>query len=180
MPLAADPNATVDFSLGSDRDKPAASRPVFIVRMLTRRQASEIERLTKAANETKDDRECFDLCWQAITQGVVGWRNFVDPSTGKPLKEFSSDNLSAALSDLEIFELLLSYPLAVRLEERGRFNLGPAPPSGSASAPVPSTNATPSASTVCVAKDSTTTATSAPAAGRSASPKTRAKKSAGT
>ena len=43
MPIAFDPDQTSPFSLESDREKPEASRPVFLVRFLTKRQVHQYD-----------------------------------------------------------------------------------------------------------------------------------------
>lgn len=117
MPISADPDATAEYSLASDADKPAESRPVFICRFMTRKEHRHVADLVQEAYDTpatpEGDAECYRLLIEAIGIGVVGWRNIAIP--------FDLSRLDEALSDREFWELARNYPGAVRSTERDRF-----------------------------------------------------------
>lgn len=103
MPLSDDPNALGVFSLATDRDKPEATRPCFVVRFVTRGKDRERKRLIEQAETTIDDAERFALLLKAIKTCVVGWRN-VKGDDGAELP-FNDENLEAKLNDREFWEL---------------------------------------------------------------------------
>lgn len=121
MPLSADPDRLAEFSLATDRDKPAESRPVFLCRFMTRREHQKIDDLFSRALAEDDPSARWQLLRQIIEIGVVGWRNFG--------REFSIDAIADVLSDLEIWELARDYRFAVLLSEADLKNLSG--PSGS-------------------------------------------------
>lgn len=133
MPLASDPDATFEFSLELDKDKPPASRPVFICRFMSSRKRREYVRLRSemmiALTTPSDDagRRAFELAVQAIRLVVVDWRNFYWPpgftdikgaNIGGQQAMFTDDAVTDILTDMEIAELLGSLIEATQLGEK--------------------------------------------------------------
>jgi hypothetical protein len=121
MPIAFDPDAKGVWSLESDRKKPAAGRPVFIVKFLTDRQCdrlSEMRDALDAAQGQITDAEFWQRYWEIIVFGVTGWRNMPWAAAGLPEQaSFTLDNLRCMLIPRELYELARSYHLGVELDE---------------------------------------------------------------
>ena len=142
MPLSFDPNSTAEFWLASDREKPAAQRPVFLVKFMRQRELDEYRRLMTEAEACGEDQQALRLAWQAIIVGVAGWRNFTDPDSGKPL-EFCPEAVGQVLTVREFWELAIGYPSSVQLMGPDLKNcLSPSCPATVASAPTAAAAAT--------------------------------------
>lgn len=127
MPICSDPQATAEFWLKVDENKPASERPVFVCRFLTARQIREVRRLVKSAYEEKDDAEAAALLDKSLAIGIVGWRNYPG--------EFSIERIADVLSESEQWELAWSWPLAVSVAEKDRKgSASPSPSVGDRSA----------------------------------------------
>lgn len=135
MPLNADPSATCALPLDGQADRK------LICRFITRQERQRVDRLCEQAFDEKDDATCFDLLWQAITVGIVGWKGF-DGEDGKPL-EFNADNLSRFFSDNQIWRLARTYPTQVSMQEGERkLFRSPSPAADGNSAPDADSTAT--------------------------------------
>lgn len=131
MPICANSDATAPVYLDIDKDQPDA--PHFVSKFLTRRQSREVSRLCDEAFKATDDEKCFDLLWQAITVGIVGWVGFVDADS-KPI-DFNRDAFDDALTDREIWMLARDYPSQLIVQERERpLSNSPSPASAEKSA----------------------------------------------
>ena len=133
MPISSDPNATAEFFLEVDRAKPAAKRPVFLVRFMTGRDLAQIESLIEQAEaqpSTSDgNAAAYTLLCRAIAIGVVGWRNMAGRD-GVPLA-FDAAKLESLLgadetgwsllSERELWELATLYSFAARPAGADRF-----------------------------------------------------------
>ena len=112
MPLSCDPSATALYVLAGAAGK--TPTPAFVCRFLTRRQISEHRRLLKQAESAQGDA-FWDLVWQAIAIGVVGWQNISE-------KPFGREALEDSLTEAELMELAARYPDAVTMAEHDRKN----------------------------------------------------------
>lgn len=119
MPLCSDPDATVEFSLLTDRQKPDATRPVFLARFVTCRQMAAIyrhidEAKRKAEAAEKAGEETIAPTMPHLTAALavicVGWRNVNAPSG-------DIDALLDALTEDELWGLLYGLIGAVRVQE---------------------------------------------------------------
>ncbi len=112
MPLSADPNETIEYSLKCDLDKPIESRPVFICRFMTYSDHRRIRKLREDANAQPNTevgaQQTYTLLCEAIKIGVVGWRNFP--------KDYPCE-IGDILGELDIWELVYGYPGATRMAE---------------------------------------------------------------
>jgi hypothetical protein len=124
MPIAFDTDQTRPFSLATDAPKPEASRPAFNVRFLTRRQALRYDALVADALAARADIAKFwNLVWQAIGIGVVGWHNMpLDKAELPSDAPFTRENAEAVLTGMEIMELAFGYTSAVSLSGDDRKN----------------------------------------------------------
>lgn len=143
MPLGLDPNATVDFWLRSDADKPEAERPTFVFHYLTKRQVRRYDELhTVTQAKGSDDADVDKAVNEMLAIGLVGWRNMG--------VEFDLAKLDDILTIPEKFELAFLYPEAVIQSERDLVKkfTSPSPSDGDVSAGVVATpEATASAQT---------------------------------
>lgn len=73
MPLALDPNATVDFTFPHDRGKKDAA--VFLLRHLSCRQVLEAEQILRAILQEKDAKKVNAMLDDILKMGLAGWRN---------------------------------------------------------------------------------------------------------
>jgi len=74
MPLALDPEATFDFWLESDKDKPAERRPTFIFKHLSLRQTRAAAGPIDAVSTTADTGGTIAALCDGVRAGLVGWR----------------------------------------------------------------------------------------------------------
>lgn len=100
MPIALEPNLTFDVWLESDKDKPVASRPVFIAKTQSLRKQREIHRVVDMIFEedVKVD-EVFDSAVKCLLESCSGWRNMGEHS-------FDAEGIESVLSFSEIREIL--------------------------------------------------------------------------
>lgn len=119
MPLCSDPDATVEFSLLTDRQKPDATRPVFLARFVTCRQMAAIHRhideaKRKAEAADKAGEETIGPTMPHLTAALavicVGWRNVNTPPG-------DMEALQDVLTEDELWGLLYGLIGAVRLKE---------------------------------------------------------------
>lgn len=145
MPMASDPNATTEYWLAIDKDKPIESRPVFLVKFMTVREHERVETLIQKAFEAPGTKQgnidCYKLLCEAIAVGVVGWRNMTDAEGKAVAFEATGAKLEEAvarvrLTQREIWELVRGYPRSVSLAADDFFlSVSPAASAGAASAP---------------------------------------------
>lgn len=111
MPIALDPNQTVDVCLDSDKDKPESERPTFVFRHLTYRQRREVDRLLAEAEkvEREDTEKALDFHVAAIRVGLIGWRNMGALDYGP--------DVEPPLTFWEAFELAYNYPHKLSISE---------------------------------------------------------------
>jgi hypothetical protein len=100
MPRRTDPNSRLTLVLACDQHLPADQQPKFFARVLSVRQAEELqdrrERMQGNPLASAIDLVMFFLC---------GWENMTHPDTGEPL-EFNSANLKELLTIDELTEVL--------------------------------------------------------------------------
>jgi hypothetical protein len=128
VPLCADPDETIPFSLKTDEAKPADARPVFHLRFLTEREARKVRRLIKQANAETDDDQADALLSEAIAVGLDGLTDV--KLRGKDVKH--GDPPSSYLTTAELWELVyavLNKP-ALTEDERGKSASSPASTAG--------------------------------------------------
>lgn len=136
MPVSCNPHARANFYLSTDLETPHKDRPAFTVKFLTAaeldRHAEAIERL-EAAADAGDRREFAEAIWNAGTVGITGWKN-VKGADGQDIP-FNRDALLNTLTVPELWELVRTYPSAVRLlPEDFRNFASPSPTAAVASA----------------------------------------------
>jgi hypothetical protein len=100
MPIALEPNLTFDVWLDSDKDKPIASRPVFVAKTQSLRKQREIHRVIDMIFEegVKVD-DVFDSAVACILDSCAGWRNMGNHA-------FTASGIEDVLSFSEIREVL--------------------------------------------------------------------------
>lgn len=112
MPIAIDPDQTVDYVLKHDAKKPPESRPVFVCRALSRRESRRVIGMVEAAHAERDDAASYQKLIDALRVGVVGWR-------GMPIP-FDLDRIDEICTDGELWELAWGYPLGANLTSDDR------------------------------------------------------------
>lgn len=118
MPISANPDATFDFVLTIDREKPPDTWPAFIARFGTRRQHERYAALVEQAAQAPTAGECHRIAAEALAVAYAGCRNVTTPD-GKPW-EFSAADIGDVCTDVEVWELLDGYIRAARLAEIDR------------------------------------------------------------
>jgi hypothetical protein len=103
MPIALDGD-TVDVCLDSDKDKPEATRPVFVCRYLTCRQAKEYDNHVRESLRGDDASAQAEAVNKALAIAIVGQRNM----TGE---------IDDLLTFAEKWELAMKIPTVVQLSE---------------------------------------------------------------
>lgn len=116
MPLALDPNQTVDFWFDSDADKPADARPTLHLRFLTCRQLRKLQALRKQASEEQDNDRCDALVNEALGLILAGWRNLPVP--------FAAAAVDDVLTLAEKWAVLNDGPSRVMVSESDLKNSG--------------------------------------------------------
>ena len=105
MPIASDPNATYEFILSTDKDKPEAEQAVFVLRYLTCTKWKEVSKMYDAFTAGANDLESqFEAAIGVISAGLVEWENLKYPD-GKPVCVPES-NLLDILGIEELTELM--------------------------------------------------------------------------
>jgi hypothetical protein len=104
VPKALDPEATFDVVLKSDRDKPEAERPTFVYRHLNGREWRNLATLNDQFVASPGGNKSLDCIYEAVSIGLVGWRNMIDPKTGEPIA-FSVENIDLVLDPFEADEI---------------------------------------------------------------------------
>lgn len=100
MPRRTDPNSRLTLVLACDQHLPPESQPKFFARVLSVRQAEQIQdrREQKTGNPLSD---AVSLAMMFLT----GWENMTSPETGEPM-EFNAENLKDVLTIDELHEVL--------------------------------------------------------------------------
>ena len=116
MPIATNPKARFEIVLTSDKDRPAAERPVWVYRHLTMAEEAELMGLWAEIN-TADASAATAATFSAVRFGLIECRNLVDlegqPVKGKP----ESAALENILSTNEAMELIAKIIAEIHLGE---------------------------------------------------------------
>ena len=100
MPIALEPNLTFDVWLDSDKDKPIASRPIFIAKTQSLRKQRGIHRVVDMIFEDGVKvPDVFDSAVKCLLEACGGWKNMGEHS-------FTADGIESVLSFSEIREIL--------------------------------------------------------------------------
>lgn len=155
MPRALDPNNTFDVSLDSDKNKPDAERPVFVIRHLNGRAWLSVAEIHASIIKEPDAAHAISSLFAALKIAIVDWRGMIWPKAdrlpdgavaGEAVK-FSQDNFDLVIDPKEAMELLvkiingttLSESDEKKSESRSQSNTGkpakPADPADAATAP---------------------------------------------
>ena len=135
MPLALEPDQTIEVCLKCDEAKPAETRPAFLVRFMSSRDRRRVREHVEAALKAASDDDAQTQILSAIQIGLVGWKNLAD---------YDPARLPDLLTDLELWELVGLLLEKTRLAELDRKNSGSPSDSGSAaSVPTAATAAAP-------------------------------------
>jgi len=153
MPICASPDATFDFHLVSDADKPDESRPAFVCRFRTNRDWHAAKAKLDSLKDVSDE-DCFAGMLEVLNAGITGIKHMPGYRDFAHVFDYLDDN--------ERWELAWGHLIGQRMTEAERKNWllqrasGPAP---SATAVTP---ASASMSPAAPAPSLTTTADSAP------------------
>ena len=123
MPLALEPDQTIEVCLKCDEAKPAETRPAFLVRFMSSRDRRRVREHVEAALKAASDDDAQTQILSAIQIGLVGWKNLAD---------YDPARLPDLLTDLELWELVGLLLEKTRLAELDRKNSGSPSDSGSA------------------------------------------------
>ena len=72
MPLALEPDQTIEISLKCDESKPLETRPAFIVRFMSSRDRRRVREHVEAALAAKSDDDAQAQILAALEQLVLG------------------------------------------------------------------------------------------------------------
>ncbi len=129
MPLALEPDQTIEISLKIDETKPPETRPAFIVRFMSSRDRRRVREQIDAAMAADNDEAAEQAIRTALQIGLTSWLRLKTP--GGDNIPYDPDRLPDLLTDLEMWELVGLLLEKTRLAELDRKN------SGSPSAAVP-------------------------------------------
>ena len=117
MPLALDTEQTFDRVLESDKDKPEDKRPTFTFRFLSNREWKQVAKLADNIQDLqdKDLEPLLTEVENGLRVGLVGWRNMVNPQTGKPIP-YNPENLDMIINPAEMWELVFKVRNHVSLD----------------------------------------------------------------
>jgi len=111
MPLVLEPNATYEYVLDCDKEKPADKQPTFIFKYLSSREwktaAKLSDKFDKKLDSAKDGEigdVAVDAVFEAIKIPLTGWRNMTMPD-GREI-EFAAEKLEDILTPSEAMELM--------------------------------------------------------------------------
>lgn len=113
MPLALEPDQTIEVCLKCDEAKPAETRPAFLVRFMSSRDRRRVREHVEAALKAASDDDAQTQILSAIQIGLVGWKNLTD---------YDPARLPDLLTDLELWELVGLLLEKTRLAELDRKN----------------------------------------------------------
>lgn len=114
--IACSPDETADVWLSEHDNVPADVRPTYVYRHHTAAEVLDRQRKYDAASALTTDEERIPAFAAALAVGLVGWRNFTYPDTGKPIP-FDVANIPATLSCLEMGAMFRAGTTATRLSE---------------------------------------------------------------
>ena len=100
MPRRTDPSQRLVLVLDCDKSLPPEKQPRFFARVLSVRQAEELQQLREQSTSSPI-KQSVDL----VMMFLVGWENMTSPTTGEPL-EFSAENLKEVLTFDELAEVM--------------------------------------------------------------------------
>lgn len=109
MPLKLEPNQTFDVCLDIDKDKPADTRPVFEVRVLSVREQRKISAALEKAMQAETTDGYYDGLVDLIDDVVTGWRNMG--------QDYSKEALEDVLVHVEMRELLAKIQVGQAMTE---------------------------------------------------------------
>ena len=115
MPLALEPDQTIEVCLKCDEAKPAETRPAFLVRFMSSRDRRRVREHVEAALKAASDDDAQTQILSAIQIGLVGWKNLAD---------YDPARLPDLLTDLELWELVGLLLEKTRLAELDRKTSG--------------------------------------------------------
>ncbi|HSZ58507.1 MAG TPA: hypothetical protein VK797_22765 [Tepidisphaeraceae bacterium] len=111
MPLSCDPTETFPVVLITDQAKPEETRPTFLARFVTRREAKRIQKLEeelRSQSARLSNEESEAKLDEALGIIYMGWKNLTDRE-GKPV-EFKRDENGIPNFD-DIIDLVDKYEL---------------------------------------------------------------------
>lgn len=117
IPIALDPNATYEFTLPEWECIPADSRPTFVAKHATARQASEMRRQLADSMTTEDP---ISVWVEIVSKTLVNWYGFYR-SDGSVIP-FSKDAIATTLTEDQIANLLARMQQAAALDREQRKN----------------------------------------------------------
>lgn len=114
MPRCLDPEQMFDIVLDGDKGK--SPEPTFVCRSLTLRQFRNCIVKLQGIREAADQNAVISEALDVIEDVVVGWRNMIDPRTGKEIK-FTPGTAGDLLDIEEAVELVQKITMSGRLSE---------------------------------------------------------------
>jgi hypothetical protein len=103
MSLACEPNATYEYVLRSDKDKPVEKQPAFIFSYVSARRWKELCGIYAEFDKSKTGKEGIDKAIEFIHLTLVGWKNIFSIE-GVEIP-FAPDKLADIVSMPEVMEL---------------------------------------------------------------------------
>jgi hypothetical protein len=100
MPRRTDPNSRLTLVLACDQYLPPESQPKFFARVLSVRQAEQLQEKRDQAGA-----KSIEVALEVLMMFLTGWENMTHPDTGEPLA-FSVENLKEVLTIDELHEVI--------------------------------------------------------------------------
>lgn len=88
MPIFLEPDQRFPIVLGSDKDKPIETRPMFFVKSLSMRGQLKLSTEMDLALSHSTTSEIFEATCNLINDNVVGWKNMGAFEYGCDVAEF--------------------------------------------------------------------------------------------
>jgi hypothetical protein len=100
MPRRTDPNSRLTLVLACDQYLPPESQPKFFARVLSVRQAEELQEKREHGG-----RKSLAVALEVLMMFLTGWENMTHPDTGASL-DFNVENLKDVLTIDELHEVI--------------------------------------------------------------------------
>lgn len=100
MPRRTDPNSRLTLVLACDQYLPPERQPKFFARVLSVRQAEQLQEKRDQAG-----RKSLEIALEVLMMFLTGWENMTHPDTGDAI-EFNAENLKEVLAIDELHEVI--------------------------------------------------------------------------
>ena len=123
MPLALEPNETIEIILESDMEKPPESRPVFIYQVLSGAEFRSLGKVMDGLSDSKDTDEVVTKVYDGVRLGLIGWKNMFDYKNNKML-DFDLSIIENILTIQEAHEIIHKRTSIIGADDKGKGKVG--------------------------------------------------------